>query len=172
MYVYQAIKRTKENESIEGPRCMREVLYPHSTEDQVIAKLKRACEVYPGTWRIYRSVNRRDERKSKIELAKTLIDQLANPNGATDKSPESLWKTILMQPSNKAERLFLIDIDTNEQSYYNSICGLVQAELVESCQTPNGFHIVCRPFNPEVLKGLVNVEIKKDALLFIESFQT
>ena len=33
-------------------------------------------------------------------------------------------------------------------------------------ETPNGWHVITQPYNPELTKGL---EIKKDALMFLES---
>lgn len=174
MYVYNAIRRPKENETIEGPRIIRAVHYPHQDVEQVKNRLRNSCLSFPGTWRLYRSVNRRDEKKAKIELAKTLIDQLTNPQGTTDKNPESLWKTILMQPRNKAERLFLIDIDSQEGVVLDEVLrALPDKRMIKDyIHSPNGIHIVIEPFNTALLRDIHQVEVKKDALLYIETFQT
>ena len=170
MYVYQAIRRTKENPVIEGTRIVREVLYEDiQTEAEILDKLEaRICGI-PGIWRIYRSVNRRNPVLAKLELIETLTKQLVTPEAVSNKNPESLWKDILMQPKNKASRLFLVDIDTKDYTVCNAVINSVGAEVVvhKVVSTPNGYHVVCDPFNPERISNIANVSIKKDALLFI-----
>lgn len=170
MYVYQAIKRTKDNEIIQGPRTIREVFYEdRQTSEEVIDKLKSRIAKFPGAWRIYRSVNRRNPILAKLELIETLTKQLVVPDSVSNKNPESLWKDILMQPRNKAERLFLLDIDTRDYAVCSAAINSVGADCVihTVVSTPNGYHVVCDPFNPERLSSLADVSIKKDALLFI-----
>lgn len=171
MYVYEAIKRTKENSNIEGPRIIREVLYAHQTEEQVITKLKKAITEFPGVWRIYRTVNKRNYDKARLELAHTLFDQLINPEGTSNKNPESLWKDILLQPRNKSERLFLLDIDTKDNSVLLKLLTNPQLIVRYKVETPNGYHLICEPFNPELIQNIEQVEVKKDALVYIETVE-
>lgn len=96
MFVYQAIRRQKENLNIEGPRIIREVQYSRFSEAQIIERLKAKISTTPGVWRIYRSVNKRDEVKSKLEFIVILTRQLVLPQSVSNKDPESLWKDILM----------------------------------------------------------------------------
>ena len=168
IYVYQAIRRTKENSTTSGPRVIRE---PDVHEDTV-GVLKKAIQGYPGTWRIYRSVNLRDVRKAEIELAKTLIDRAYAPQDG-QKNVLSLWKTILMQPRNKAERLYLVDIDTTDDEKALEIVDIV-VELAghgETVQTPNGWHFLCKPFDVRVLEQFDCASVHKDGLLFVERIE-
>lgn len=170
MYVYEAIRRPKENPTIVGPRIIREVCYSHLSEEQVISNLKAKISAIPGVWRIYRSVNKRNETNAKLELINTLIKQLVLPNSVSDKNPESLWKDILMQPHNKAERLFLLDIDTKDEAVFNSVINNPEVVPQKVVATPNGFHIICEPFNPNHIESIADVvSIKRDALLYIQT---
>jgi hypothetical protein len=169
IFVYQAIKRPKENENMEGIISVREVHYPGFRRDEVITKLKARISQYPGVWRIYRSVNVRNEVKAKLEFIDTLTRQLVLPQSVSNKNPESLWKDILMQPRNKAERWFLIDVDTKDVSILAAIKSNPQIGICEVVPTPNGFHVVCEPFDPRLIESLPDVSVKKDALLYIET---
>lgn len=171
IYVYQAIRRTKENNEIVGPKAVREVCYEGRTEEDTINKLKLTISQHPGVWRIYRSVNRRDERKAKLELITCLTKQLVYPNQVSPKSPNSLWKDILMQPHNKAERLYLLDIDTKDKTQVLAIMSSSQLCIVTTQETINGFHVVVEPCDPTIFASYDYVEVKKDALLFIEAVE-
>lgn len=177
VHIYEAIQRKKENPGMVGERCIREVCWD-GDELRSIVRLKAKTSNEPGTWRIYRTVNRRDVRKAQIELAKTLIDIVAGINDTT-KTVETLWKNVLSQPRNKSERLFLIDVD--DASLANKVVQIIRAVakaiIIDESATPNGYHIVTTPFDPRLLldnltkEEAVNVEIKKDALFFIEKYE-
>jgi hypothetical protein len=170
MYVYQAIRRPKENPDIDGIRVIREVGYSRFTEQEIINKLKAKISTIPGVWRIYRSVNTRDEVKSKLELIDTLTRQLVLPNSVSNKDPESLWKDILMQPHNKAERLFLLDIDSKDEFVIKTIFINALINIHQVAETPNGFHMICDPFDPKLIESFQEtVSIKKDALVYIQT---
>ena len=172
MYVYEAIRRPKENPTIVGPRILREVGYSSLSEEQVIENLKAKISVIPGVWRIYRSVNKRNEVNSKLEFINALTKQLVAPDSVSQKNPESLWKDILMQPHNKAERLFLLDVDTKDEVVLQALTSNEEIKSHRVVSTPNGFHIVCEPFNPNLLDSLgiaYDVSVKRDALLYMQT---
>jgi hypothetical protein len=66
-YIYQAIKRKKENDQ---KQSIRYVCY--DDDGKAIPYLKRQTQGIKGKWRIYRSVNPRDVRKAKLELMHVL----------------------------------------------------------------------------------------------------
>lgn len=170
MYMYEAIRRQKENSDIEGARIIREVGYPRFTEQEIIERLKAKISIIPGVWRIYRSVNERDEVRSKLELIDTLTRQLVLPDSVSNKDPESLWKDILMQTRNKSQRLFLLDIDTKDGAVVHTIRSNANIVVHQLSHTPNGFHMICDPFNPRLIESLQEVvSIKKDALLYLQT---
>ncbi len=169
IYMYEAVKRPKENTDMSGIKFVREVQYPDQTEGEVIERLSLKIARLPGVWRIYRSVNKRDEVKSKLELIETLTRQLVLPSSVSNKNPESLWKDILMQPHNKAERLFLLDVDTREETVIAAILNDPRIQVKTLADTPNGFHVICEPFDPRIIEKLAEVSVKKDALLYIKT---
>jgi len=167
LYVYQAVRRTKENDNIVGPRIIREV----SSYTNPINILKKATADYPGIWRIYRSVNARNVNKAEVELVKTLVDRINDPSSASNKPIPSLWKTILMQPRNKAERLYLIDIDTVNSEVPAAINRLLDGKVHMSTNTPNGYHLIAEPFDIRLVESIEDVSVLKDGLLFIEKYE-
>jgi hypothetical protein len=168
IYMYEAIRRPKENSNMDGLRCVRAVKYDNTTEDEVIAQLKLKIASTAGRWRIYRLVNARDPVKAKLELIETLTKQLVYPLSVSDKNPEALWRDILMQPRNKVERLFLIDVNTLDYGCVSQILADARITVQYVTHTPNGYHIVAEPFDPRFIEPLSEfASIKKDALVYI-----
>lgn len=169
VYVYEAIRRAKDNAEGDPYKngCFREVCW-NGDEEETICRLIEKTSRKPGVWRVYRTVNRRDVRKTQIELIKTLVDMVAGDN-TTTKSPESLWKTLLCQPRNKAERRWLLDCDVD-----NPLPPAISSPLItvqEISKTPNGWAFICAPFDPTKVSLPGFAEIKKDALLFIKRYE-
>lgn len=169
VHVYHAIRRQKENEVIEGPRIIREV---DSYRDPV-AILKKATSDIPGVWRIYRSVNKRSVQKAELELIKTLIDRNINPGSQSNKPVGSLWKTILMQVRNKAERKYLLDIDNINSEIPAKVGQILGNKVLESHNTPNGYHLIVEPFDPRLFEGdwCDDITINKDGLLYLSRYE-
>jgi hypothetical protein len=167
VHVYFAVKRNKDNKpEHHGHSSVREIC--SDNEPQTIRRLK-ASITEPGIWRIYRSVNSRDVKKAELELVKTLIDRMALPLSTSPLPLISLWKTILMQPHNKAEKKFLIDIDSEDA--LTPVLSNPVIEIERQVRTPNGYHLVCKPFDVRILEGIQNASIQKDGLLFIDRFE-
>lgn len=184
MHVYCAIKRKKENipeHLINGPIVIRE----SDIHEDTISLLKESTKKYPGIWRIYRSVNKRDVKKSELELVKTLIDKHTTHIKPDIKPVPRLWKTILMQPRNKAEYKYLIDIDNVAiidsvkeiltdyiTNYNNSGKNKRLMNSFDTIKTPNGYHIIIEPFDIRILNHFSEKDcsINKDGLLFIERY--
>jgi hypothetical protein len=167
-YIYSAIRRNKDNEGMSGKeKVVRKLIKNIDTDIEILKKITESMG--SGTWRIYRTVNKRDFIKAHKELIHYLID---NP----DKTHiESIWKTILSQPRNKAEKLFLIDIDDGNNESWNSVKHELIARnvgIIDYNVTPNGFHFITHGFD---VRGFIesfdfDVTIKKDALFFVESY--
>lgn len=84
-----------------------------------------------------------------------------------------VWKSILMQPKCKAEKNWLIDIDTNDVGVRRTVREFIiaaGADVLITKITPNGCHLVTSGFDTRKFK-FDNVEIKKDALVFVERFE-
>lgn len=174
MYVYQAVRRKKDNPQMTTQeKKIWEIDYCDGrTEEQICEKLKSKAKA-PGFWRIYRSVNIRDEVKAKLDLINIVTRSLVYEN---NRSIESIWLSCLMTPANAAERLFLLDVDTKDLETVQNIRTLVDEDLLYEVETPNGWHIVTLPFNPKKLETipfqneLSQVEIKRDAFVLVDTF--
>jgi len=170
IYVYQAIRRKKDNknEDYDGPTCIREVTYTPAEEMEAHAKLVHTIQQYPGIWRIYRSVNARSFQKARTEFTHILVDMLSKPSEVVDLG--SKWKSVLMHPAAAAERKFLLDIDTGDSETIMLLQSAIYGEeavVLEQTLTPRGQHWVTTGFNPAAIKDVKDVEIKRDALLFV-----
>ena len=169
MYMLLALRRKKdpENEGLDA-LCRRHIV--DGTMDEAVAELKERC-YQPGLWRIYRTVNKRDFTKAMKELQIEMIK-----DGDTFKHRISdKWKSLLMKPHNRAGKLWLVDIDTPDTEVQAAITGSVALYTVikEAVTTKNGRHLVVEPFDKRQFEEEHSsdvVEIKKDALIYVESF--
>lgn len=165
-YILAAIRRNKDNNNLSGKElCIRHII--KDEKDINILKYK-ASVIGFGVWRIYRTVNKRDFIRAKKALIHYLIDN------EEKYFIESIWKTILLKPENKAENKFLLDIDADYEKYKSVIEYLIKSniDILEENKTPNGFHIITNGFDTrEIINKFDFLEIKKDALFFIEQFR-
>ena len=170
-YMLVALRRVSEskNENVGlSKKVIRRLVKPDEDYHIVAKQLADELSKEEGYWRIYRSVNRRDLNKA----VKSLQIELINRGDEIADRVDSVWKSIIMKPENKAERLFLIDIDTKDTSIVTNIINLLcdkNVSIEEDNETPNGYHLITKPFNPQLLKDFDDVEIKKDALLYLNS---
>jgi len=182
VYVYEIIRRRKENSKEHREICLRVVDYEREPDHDLIPFLRSrplSLADSKGTWRIYRTVNRRNVSKAMVHFTSKMVEELGKPwIGDTPKkrNVESLWRTVLLQPGNKAENKWLIDIDGSTSLFDEVFQILIAygAPIVESGATPNGWYVITEKFDNrkflEDVKGLP-VEIKHDALQFIERFE-
>jgi hypothetical protein len=71
----------------------------------------------------------------------------------------------LMQPDCRLDNYFLLDVDTE---FTKEIDAAVKSlELVCKYKTRKGWHYIVQAFNPALLPPMVDVEIKKDALMLL-----
>lgn len=177
VHVYLAIMRKKDNdvEDIPAPkRVFRQVIYDDILDLEI---LKTKCKSLKGTWRIYKTINKRDRYKARDLM---IIELIKNPH----KDVESLYRTCLLQPECKATNHFLIDIDTKVTGFISEIDLVLKRAgviILDKAETPNGFHIVTEKFDTRIMKPYIKhlsipnakmaTEIKKDAYIFKEIFE-
>lgn len=134
-HMYLAIQRKKDGAACK--RVHRQIIYDEERDlDILLAKISDT----PGVWRIYHTVNKRDMKKALKNFKHILID--------TDKtSVESMWRKELLQPENRAERKFMIDLD--DKSLLVSVRRWLTTQNISFTErvSPNGFHIITPPFN-------------------------
>lgn len=160
VHVLLAFLRKKYNPD-KKPRTLRRI----AKSDEDLCILKRECEVLGGVWRIHRTVNKRSTEKAFKLLQHYLLDY---PECAP--YVDSQWKTILLQPECRAERRFMLDVDFKDPTKIQEILKFLEAQdkfIIESKETPNGFHCITDPFNRELFK-FDNVTVLTDGYIFIE----
>jgi len=119
-------------------------------------------------WRLYISVDARDVKKAKITLVKKMIDEIHEDNEKFNIS--AIWKSILMQQGNRLTRNFLLDVDTTDKNKIQFLWDKIKEHdinILHFKSTPNGKHIITQGFNPNLIKDFDFVEIKKNALFFL-----
>jgi hypothetical protein len=159
-----AVRRNKENKGVPGELCFRFIDRGQETKDMLLARIQH----YPGTWRIYRTVNARNTARALKVLMKILIDEPERQAGKI----ESLWKTCLLQRECRAEKNILIDIDAKE--IIDEIKDLVSRDDLLKCVfTSNGAHIVCKNFDSRLIEkyGKDYVGINRDGYIFIDRIE-
>lgn len=170
-YMIIALRRisASKNENVGLEKaCIRKIVKSNETIEITVNHLKKIIADEKGVWRIYRTVNKRDFDKARKILMKDLIDR---PEDLSHKI-DSHWKSILMKSNCKADKKFLVDIDTKQlETRENVLEALKSTTILESVETPNGFHFVTEVFDTRLLKDMEDVEIKKDELVFMEMFE-
>lgn len=161
IHLYLAFLRKKFNKS-KSPRTIREII---KNEDS-LSIIKKRCELAGGYWRIHKTVNSR----STVKAMKTLqIFMINNPDCHT--YIDSLWKTCLLQEQNKAERNFMLDIDSKDPQLLQELAyrlNLCQINDYTLHKTPGGFHLICRPFDVRNIEGLGNITVLKDGYCYVD----
>jgi len=149
--------------------CHRSVVRPGETLEDAAAQVKKMC-FEEGNWRLYRSVNKRDLKKA---MDKTQVQMIMNPEQTMDRV-SSVWKSVLMKSECKAEKKFLLDFDSEDETLLEEVKAVVVeagAEVLEQVKSPNGYGIVTTGFDVRLLKDEhYNCEVKRDALLFMEQW--
>lgn len=172
VHVLLAVKRRKENDGITCKQelCYRQVCYDHERDLRV---LKARIADQPGVWRIYKTVNRRKVQEAKKIMLKWYIDGLHMKSRWN-----SVFTTALLQKECRGEKFALVDIDSTEfkdlvlvgETIDNWMHkqGKTSDESAKVIATPNGFHIVCEPFDKRILDDFDYAEVDYDRYVFVD----
>lgn len=149
-------------------------------------ELRAIAETHPGlTFRMYLTINPRDLITAYFNLrdrvndwSRSLYEQ---DTGIRTKFGRigSEWKSCAHRPEAKADSLFLFDLDGTTRQEVAQFTSELQdairegAEIKAVIETPNGYHIISDPFNHTNFNPTIEYdELKQDAQLFIEEFET
>ncbi len=160
VHVFLAFLRKKYN-----PDCLPRTLRRIAKFDEDLNILKRECESIGGIWRIHRTVNKRSTEKAFKLLQHHMLDH-------SDFAPyvDSKWKTLLLQPECRAERKFMLDVDFKDSEKLIKLyhfLGDQKKQILESVETPNGFHFVVEPFDRSLLK-IDDITVLTDGYIFVD----
>ena len=119
--------------------------------------------------RIYSCVNKRDIEKGIMNFKREQLE--ADYYSKEDRNRfyfdiENRWISSLMKQNARAETLFLLDIDSEEdEKLARKVIADNKIEIVAEYPTKNGKHIITKPFNPSIMPG---INIKKDGMLLLD----
>lgn len=186
LYIFTAMARPKENEQISHGSIpiFREIITDESKIHQKYHKIKSLADNYLPEeggeldYRLYLSANARNSEKAMHRFQKQLTDmrqELANGHEPTRKKIKRLdkeWLSTLLKSENKADKYFIIDIDSQDMDLYDRTIESLQenTEIIHAIESPNGFHVITRPFgypNWEAQSWDAEIEIKTDGLTFL-----
>ena len=177
VYVLMAIARAKENEefSNNSEPVIREVVEDFGQLERKMEQLDHAVSRFDSDFRLYISANARDVMKAFFKFRSDTDNWLEmRLNGNKDvnkkfKGLDSEFKSVLQSDKCKAETNFIFDLDNIEKIQMQEL----KAELGEHTsvrwarETPNGYHIVTRPFNYNELDSGIDYELKTDGMIFL-----
>lgn len=145
----------------------------HSKEEYLdsLVRLLILQAVSSKPYRLYASVNPRSltkaEKQFKMESLEADFSSGENKEYFYQRL-ESRWAGCLMKPGSRIGSLFVLDVDGEGDVTAEPLkwCSENGVDVIKQYKTPNGYHIITAPFNPETM-NLPQVEVKKDALILL-----
>lgn len=160
VHLYMAFARQSQGEKAQ---CIRHVI--KKDPEMELAMLQAKLLILGGYWRIHKTVNARDVEKARKWLLHDLIDH--PEHGAYI---DSQWRTALMQPEARADKFFMLDIDTQEEAAIRIICETLLASggaIVNRVKSPKGWHFITKPFDTREVCKLPDVTLLRDGYYFV-----
>ena len=176
VYVLVALARSKENEGVTGPQpAIREVLREPADLRRKTTQLVHAVSRFEATYRLYLTANARNVTTAFFELRRSFDDWLEQRlSGNSDvlgkfERVDSEFKSVLMRDTCRDDTRFIFDLDGIDRTAATQFREQLSAETTVHLQrsTPNGFHIVCDPFDYTSFDASVEYELKTDGLVFV-----
>lgn len=166
-YFLQILSRKKDNPDQSKGLIVIKSYYIYSLDqfDGILSEVIKICESTNS--RAYFRLNKRDDSKVGLQMIKKISDHLINGNS---RSLKNVYDSVVGEFSHDSDKTWLIDIDTHDREFINSIKVDLESlqyfakkePLLIEIPSKNGVHIITRPFNPNKLKEKWNVDIHKD----------
>jgi hypothetical protein len=175
VYLIMAITRQKENEEITANtrKIHRSIVREESGLEDTIEHLKQITKGDGLKYRLYISVNGRSvidgvfNLKDKLDSNIKSMVQGDENIVKTFKKVDSEYKSILQKPECRDERRFMFDLDNTSQEDVKRFKETIDTEVILTKESPNGHHIVTEPFHYQSSFDDIDVEKKKDAMIFM-----
>ena len=165
-YQVQVIKRRKENPDMAKAQEVIKVYYVNDAEYLLKKQLRIANICKAVNARAYINLNKRSYEKTAIQMIKYLADAVYNKQHEICKHA---FDKVAGRNAADTDKKWILDVDTKSLDLVKDVLALVAEQkpignkLYFVNPTPNGFHIICKPFDPRALKATYpDVEIKKD----------
>ena len=172
-YIVQILKRRRENPEMKKGQKLIHTFFLYSEEDfdKLRDKIIGLCQEHNA--RAYIRMNRRSLMKIALHVQKIVLD--ATIKGTVDslKSVQKAYLTACGKYSNAGnDKKWIIDVDTKDEYFLIDVKEHIRSVLPENRKilavipTPNGYHIVVQPTNPNifVFEGYITKkDVKEEA---------
>lgn len=187
VYVLMAIARKKENPSVTSSSepVFREVIKDEDDIRRKVEKLESTIKNYRDdsgqqlNFRLYVNANARNTVKAYFNFRERMNgwvkDRMYGQESTARKfkQVDSHWKSELQKPESRDETRFVFDLDdvteAEETRFVEQVRDFV--DDVREVETPNGYHVVTRPFNYNDLETEVEYELKTDGMIFLRYYE-
>jgi len=165
VHLFLALQRPSK-QGVGCKACIRHVIKRDEEEELKVFEAK--IKAIGGEWRIYRTVNARDVNKAYKWFMKRMIDY---PERAS--CIDSIWRTALLQNDCKAEKYFMLDVDTEDNKKLDEAFERINEsgewQIIWNIKSPNGYHIITRPFDTREVLKLDYVTLLRDGYYYIKT---
>lgn len=180
VHVLLAVTRKKENEGVTANTkdIHHNIVRERDELEDGINHLRKICSGEDKSYRLYISVNSRDCLKAMFEL-KRKIDEVTqmmvngNESGLVfSKKIDSKFRSTLMKEESRGSRNFLFDLDNTCEDDVKQFTSTIKkhTEILLIRETPNGHHVVTKPFNYTCNFSDIDVDLKNDGMLYLDDF--
>ena len=166
------LQRTKEGGHNKEHKRRRARFVTHNREQfkRSLFELLLLQAVVATEYRVYLSAAPRDVRKAEMEFKRLMLDVdfAEGENKAYFyQNIEDKWISALMSSNPVKDRnLFILDIDTEDNSEALKWIAANGIELIKQYRTKQGWHMVVKPFNRTLFPKEIG-EVKNDGLLLL-----
>lgn len=181
-YILMIIARRKFNEDLthNSEIVHRRVITTKQDIGRCYRDLLALTDRYDNHFRLYLTVNARDTLDGyfnfRVDMDKWIRDHTYGDENAEPKFARvgSRWKSALHRPESKADSYFLFDLDDVKDVEFGRFCSELenQTDIQTTRQTPNGYHVICDPFNyTEWEPPVAYDDLDTDGQVFIEEIE-
>jgi len=177
VYTLFAVSRNKLNKENEKHRTKRvtKVLRDLEKVEEKLDQLEEEFMSFGYNFYIYLSLNGRSIPKAGLDIMQRIAQATYDRNWNRIKSMKAQWDSSLMRSNARFGRgNYMIDLDTKDLAARSWITANIEVLLIR--ETKNGWHYVCKPFDPRKLDELNAkydeevANLKKDDFLFLNSY--
>jgi hypothetical protein len=163
------LERSKESGNVKDRKAIKKITRNSEEFENVLIEFLELQKTEYHNYRIYSCVNARNINKAITTFKHLQLD--ADSYSEKNRNEfyfdvKNRWLSCYMQPQNRIETNFLIDIDTVDEKeikeYEEQLCQITRNFF--RYKTKNGWHIISQPFNPNLL---TKYPINKDGLLLL-----
>lgn len=166
------IHRSKEGaERANGDKMKKCISNNPDDFERILVELLSDLYVSEHTLRIYSSANERSMEKAIRQFKQEQLD--ADYYDLTSKNSfytdiKNRFVGALMKPASRSETQFILDCDSTKE-HEDSLRRIAELniDIVNMYATKNGWHIITKPFNPNLFE-VENVDINKDGLILLK----